>query len=209
MSQLTIAVAKGYLFKEAVVALNNCGIHFDDSLENSRKLFVESTDKSIKLLVVRPWDVPAYVAQGAADLGVVGQDVLLEQKPDVYKLMDLKFGHCRLVIAGPKGAEKAYNNPVLKVATKYPDATKAYLDQKGIKSHIIKLYGAIELAPLTGLSDVISDLAATGQTLKDHELDVIDTIFSSTAFLVANPIGFKAHYTTITRLIEQLKTVIK
>lgn len=208
MAQLTIAVAKGYLFSEALDCLKKCNFTFDDHLENSRKLYIESQDKQLKLLIVRPWDVPAYVAQGAADLGVVGHDVLQEQSPHVYQLMDLKFGQCKLVIAGPKGSEQAFNKPVLKVATKYPNATEAFLKKKGIKSHIIKLYGAIELAPLTGLSDVISDLTATGQTLKEHDLTVLDTVFSSTAYLIANPIGFKQKYTDITRLIQRLQTVI-
>ncbi len=191
---LTIAVAKGYLMAESLALFAKAGVVFEDDLSTSRKLFTLSTDGRIRLLQVRPWDVPAYVAQGAAELGIVGRDVLLEQTPPVIQLLDLKFGVCSLVIAGPDPGLDLNSFSHLKVATKYPHSAQHYFAAKGIKAQLLKLYGAIELAPLTGLSDVICDLTATGATLRENQLHVVDTVFTSSAHLVANPVGFKCRY---------------
>ena len=148
--------------------------------------------------------MPAYVTEGAADIGIVGQDVLLEQQPDVFVLKDLQFG-CKLVVAGPDNISIDALPQYSRVATKYPASTARYFNKIGKKVSITKLYGAIELGPLTGLCDVICDLTATGKTLEEHELHVLDTVFESTAHLIANKVGMKIHYDKIKSLTESLE----
>lgn len=202
---LTIAIAKGYLLKEATVLLDKIGIRFEEDLVATRKLFMWDTTNRIKILQVRPWDVPIYVAQGAADMGIVGEDVLFEHSARVCRLLDLGFGECRLVLAGPEQIDVGSLSHHLTVATKYPQCTLRYFQDRGLNVKIIKLYGSIELAPLTQLSDLICDLTATGQTLKEHNLCVIDTLFSSTANLIANPMSMRTHYDWIVKITDQLK----
>lgn len=201
---ITIAVPKGYLFQETLAVLKKAGIHFNDTLKDSRKLFTYDSTKKYKMILVRPWDVPAYVEQGAADLGVVGRDVLNEHSADVLILNDLGFGGCRLVIAGHQDQDINSLAHNCKVVTKYPNSTVKYFNRLGKKVRIIKLYGAIELGPLTGLSDVICDLTATGSTLAEHDLKILDTVFDSTAHLIANPIGMRAYYEEITGICNLL-----
>lgn len=203
--QITIGMAKGYLMKEGLKLLEKIGIHFPENPIESRKLFTFDESGKYKLLKIRPWDVSAYVENGAADIGIVGQDVLLEKSEQVLKLLDLKYGHCKLVIAGEKKWEKKSLCHDLTVATKYPNSTARYFKEKGLKVKLLKLYGAIELAPLTELSDLICDLTATGTTLREHELSIVDTVFSSTALLIANPVSMNFHYNTINTLTENLK----
>jgi len=200
---LTIAVPKGYLFEETIELFKKIDIYFDD-LNDSRKLFTFDTTGRFKLLKIRPWDVPVYVEQGAADLGIVGKDVLNEQEPHVVSLKDCLFGGCKLVVAGPEKITHTAIPHGAKIVTKYPNSTKKYFAQLGKKIHVIKMYGAIELAPLTGLGDYICDLTATGATLKEHDLHIIDTVVESTAHLIANPVGFKIYYNLITDLLTSL-----
>ncbi|MGC6367805.1 MAG: ATP phosphoribosyltransferase [Candidatus Marinamargulisbacteria bacterium] len=183
---LTIACAKGYLWKKAMSFFDGMGIVFDNDLSESRQLSTIDTTGKIQLMKVRPWDVPVYVEEGAADMGVVGKDVLEEQSPDLLELLDLKFGDCRLVIAGPESYQSKYLSHNVRVATKYEMATLDYFQKKSIRCVPIKLYGAMELAPMTGVADVICDLTATGQTLKENGLIEYDEVFYSTARLVAN-----------------------
>lgn len=201
---LTIAVSKGYLWKEAIERFKGIGITFEDDLSNSRKLSTTDTSGEIELLLVRPWDVPTYVQEGAADLGITGKDVLLEQSADVLELIDLNFGACDLVIAGLEKLDASELTHNLTVATKYPKVTAEYFQKLGIKVDLIKLYGAIELAPLTGLADLISDLTATGATLKENNLHIIDTVFSSTARLIANPASLKGAYDDCLKIAKSL-----
>ena len=201
---ITIAVPKGYLFQETISLLKKADIHFSDTLKDSRKLFTFDDSKRYKMILVRPWDVPAYVEQGAADIGVVGKDVLLEHSADVLTLKDLGFGGCKLVIAGTQDQTINSLKHHCKVVTKYPNSTVNYFNRLGKKVRIIKLYGAIELGPLTGLSDVICDLTATGSTLREHDLKVLDTVFESTAHLIANPIGMRTYYDEITNIYNLL-----
>ena len=205
---LTIAAAKGYLLENALDLLRLAGYRFNDDILTSRKLFAFDETKTIKLLQIRPWDVTAYVEKGAADLGVVGMDVLHEKNENVATLLDLGFGHCRLVIAGLKNQSPESLPHHIRVATKYPYSADLYFRQRGIKAEIIKLYGAVELAPLTGLADVICDLTASGKTLAEHGLVEIDTILSSTAHLIANPIGLRVHYQKIKELTEILGRLV-
>jgi len=197
---ITIAVPKGYLLAETIKRFKNASIFFPDDFEKTRKLFTFDQSKSFKLIMVRPWDVPAYVEQGAADLGVVGKDVLYEQNPDICELKNLNFGGCKLVIAGLKKQKPSELPHHCKVVTKYPYSTERYFNKIGKKVKIIKLYGAIELGPLTGLSDIICDLTATGKTLAEHNLKIIDTLVDSTAHFIANPISLRIHYNQITKI---------
>ncbi|MBT6120795.1 ATP phosphoribosyltransferase [bacterium] len=206
---LTIAIAKGYLFKESLKQLKAIGIVFDDDVNWDRRLSADSTDKSIRVYQIRPWDVPDYVAGGAADVGIVGHDVLIENKKDVSQLIDLKFGYCRLVVAGPK-----VNCPItyfhgMKVATKYPRSSEIFFRNKGIKVHLIKLYGAIELAPLTSLSDIVCDLTATGTTLRENDMEEIETIYDTTARLISNNSSLKFKYKKIIDLAHNLTNLPK
>jgi ATP phosphoribosyltransferase len=201
---VTIAVAKGYLLKKTIERLTQLGYSFSDDITTSRKLFIEDTSGKIKLLLIRPWDVPVYVSHGAADLGVVGQDILREQSPTVFTLCDLAFGQCSLVIAGPQPIAPHDLTHHLRVATKFTNSTQSYFQAKGLNVKMIKLYGAIELAPITGLSDIICDLTATGATLKENNLHIIDTVYTSTAHLIANPVGLKVHDLFIRDLVASL-----
>jgi ATP phosphoribosyltransferase len=205
---LTIALAKGYLMNEALRIFESAGIFLEEDFRSSRKLFTFSQDRKIRFLQVRPWDVPVYVAQGAADLGVVGLDVLAEQQPHVLHLTDLKFGFCKLILAGLSSDPAQLMRHGLRVATKYPDSTLRYFAQKGIKIQLTKLYGAVELGPLTGLSDVICDLTATGKTLAENQLHIIDEVLSSSAYLIANPILYRVHHEAILDLKQRLDTAL-
>ncbi len=205
---LTLAVSKGYLLGEAVTLFERAGIHFEDDLNTSRKLFTWDTTKRIRLIQVRPWDVDVYVAQGAADLGIVGQDVLIEKKSHNPVLLDLEFGKCSLILAGLEDHVPELSHHMT-VATKYPHATQSYFLSKGLKVTLIKLYGSIELAPITGLSDIICDLTATGKTLKENHLAIIDTVFTSTARLIANSVSLKSKYTSIIEWVTLLRPHIR
>lgn len=201
---ITVAAAKGYLLKEAVKLFQACNIIFEDDVSTTRKLSIKDTTGSIELLIIRPWDVPIYVAEGSADLGIVGKDILVEQHPNVLTLSDLKFGACRLVLAGPKHVQRSDISHNIRVATKFPNTTRRYFDQLGIKAKILKLYGAIELAPLTGLSDIICDLTATGTTLNENNLHILDTVLESTAYLIANKVSLKIKDTTIRSFVDMV-----
>lgn len=203
---ITIAVAKGYLMGEALARFDQIGIRFEEDLRDSRKLFTMDTTGTYRMLQVRPWDVPVYVAQGAADIGISGFDVLEEKQDAVIRLCDLGFGACKLILAANQSRtfDGLFHN--IRVATKYPNATEIFFRKKGIKAQIIKLYGAIELGPVTGLSDIIVDLTATGKTLQENHLEVIDTIFESTAQLITNAVSYNLYDTEIRSLTEMMRT---
>lgn len=201
---LIVASAKGYLLNKSLTLFDKIGIHFEDT--ESRKLYAHDTTNTHKLLKIRPWDVPEYVEHGAADIGIVGKDVLEEKGNNVIRLADLKFGFCKLVIAGPEDINPKQLNEYTTVATKYPNAAASYFSKLGIKVKLIKLYGAVELAPLTGLADVICDLTETGTTLKEHNLHIIDTVFSTTAYLIANPSSYRSKYDEIMTVTNAIKT---
>ncbi|MDA1352959.1 MAG: ATP phosphoribosyltransferase [bacterium] len=203
-SSLTIAIAKGYLWGESLKLFESIGISIED-LSKTRRLMGMDKSGKINVLMVRPWDVATYVQSGAADLGIVGRDVMLEHGARVVDLIDLKFGGCDLVLAGPDKMDAADLPHNLRVGTKFVNSTEQYFQSRGLNVYPIKLSGAIELAPLTGLSDIICDLSATGSTLREHDLHVIDTVFSSTAHLVANSVIMKLCYDDIVSLVEAIK----
>ena len=159
-------------------------------------------------LIVRPTDVPTYVEYGAADVGIVGKDVLMEQDSDVYVPLDLGFGACRIVVAALKGqASRDRLSSKIRVATKYPKITERYFNQRGVSVEIVKLYGSIELAPLVGLADRIVDLVETGNTLKAHGLVEVECIAQSTARLIVNRASLKLEHAVVTELIKKLRAV--
>ena len=186
---LNIALPKGRLGEQVYRLFSKVGYDCPDFFADHRKLVLESEGGAARYFLVKPSDVAIYVERGAADIGVVGRDILLETEPDVYELLDLGLGKCRLAVAAPTGAKERPDAP-LRVATKYPHVARTHYQGKNRDIDIIKLNGSIELAPLLDLSDVIVDIVETGTTLKENNLDVMETIAPSSARLIAN----KSHY---------------
>lgn len=205
---ITVALSKGKLLGPTLERLKRAGYSSNGLSPDSRRLVFSCSDGETTLLIVRPNDVPTYVEYGAADAGVVGKDVLLEQDRDVYEPLDLKFGYCRIAVAALKGQElRDRLSSKIRVATKYPNITERYFNRKGLLVEIIKLYGSIELAPLVGLADRIVDLVSSGKTLKAHRLVELDVIAESTARLIVNRASLKMKHRPLTDLIEQLRNV--
>ena len=203
---ITIAFSRGRLLEEATSIFKKAGYNMGDILKNTRKLIFDYPDIGLKAMVVRPTDVPAYVEYGAADCGIVGKDTLMEENYNLYEPLDLRIGKCKLIVAAPNG----YNpdpSKTLRVATKYPAITSEYYSNKGINVEIVKLYGSVELAPIVGLSDVIVDLTATGETLKKNKLESIDIISDITARLIVNRVSMKVKSKEIKHFIDKLQKV--
>jgi ATP phosphoribosyltransferase len=201
---LVIAVPKGALFDDAAARLRAAGIDVPE--DAGRRLAVRVDDK-VELVFLRPSDVPAYVEFGAADCGIVGKDVLWETDRHVSELADLGFGACRLVVAArriDRYHEGAALPTFLRVATKYVRSTEVFFSERDLPVEIIPLHGSVELAPLVGLADLIVDLTQTGNTLRDHDLVIVDEIKRSTARFVVNPIRFRAKYAELRGLLERL-----
>ena len=203
---INIAIAKGYLWDQAYDYLLRLGLSFPYNIADTRKLSVVDSTQCVTLFCVRSWDVPTYVEQGAADLGIVGKDVLYEQQPNIMELLDLKFGGCQLVLAGPNPQETLSHG--MRVATKYTHSTLTYFRKLGLTVKPIALYGAIELAPNTGLADIICDLTATGSTLRDNGHHILDTVFDSTARLIANVASMHNEYSEIMDIAARLSRIV-
>jgi ATP phosphoribosyltransferase len=205
-ASLTLALPKGRLLDGALELLRDLGIEGVDA--ESRKLIFDDARRGLRLLFLKPADVPAYVAYGAADLGIVGKDILLEQEPDVYEPLDLGFGFCRLVVAEPRSLSER-DDPSrwswVRVATKYPHLTEQYFSNRGIQVEIVRLDGSIELAPLVGLAERIVDLVQSGETLRANGLVEVAEIARSTARLIVNRASMKTEYARVRPLIEELK----
>lgn len=204
---IRIALAKGKLFEEAITLFDRAKIAVPDEIRSSRKLHATDERTKLTFLAVRAQDVPTYVAQGAADIGVVGRDVLVEQETDLYQMLDLGIGVCRLVLAAKDPAVMGKNG-TLRVATKYPNATRAFFLRKGKTCSVIKLYGSVELAPLVNLADAIVDLVSTGQTLKANGLVILEEIMRSTGLLVVNRVSLKMNKSAIEEILSALKSVL-
>jgi ATP phosphoribosyltransferase len=212
---LTIAVPRGALFGGTVDLLAALGLDTEELRSNDRKLLFED----IGVVTMRPSDVPTYVEAGAADIGVTGKDVLLEQlahEPgergrDVYELIDLGFGRCTMVLASKAGPDPALESlrrlGVMRVATKYPRIATRYLEETGRQSEIVEVKGSVELAPLTGMVDAIVDLTATGTTLRENNLVEREQIVLCTARLIANPVSHKLKATQMDAVLEQLRAL--
>jgi len=189
-TMVNIALPKGRLGEKVYGLLKKAGFSCPELEESSRKLVFENTEKGVRYFWVKPSDVAIYVERGAADIGVAGKDILLEYKPDVYELLDLGIGKCYMAVAGPVGFRDSAGT-TLRVATKFPEIAQSYYNEKCRDIDIIKLNGSIELAPIMGLSDVIVDIVETGKTLKENNLEVLETIVPVSARLIANMASMK------------------
>lgn len=206
MEKMKIALAKGRLAEETIAIMKTAGIEFPDYSPKSRKLVFEDRTGTLRMIFVKPWDVPVYVENGAADLGVVGKDVLMENKADVYEVADLGIGKCRLCVAGYQDQEMEKKKK-LKIGTKFSVAAKEYFNRRGVSTEVIKLNGSVELAPLMGLSDVIVDLVETGSTLKENGLVILETMADISARLIVNKVSLKTRSGEIDAFIEKVETV--
>jgi ATP phosphoribosyltransferase len=208
---LVIALCKGRFLESSLNLLARTGIRFPDDVASSRKLIFNSEDERFRVVLVKPTDVPTYVEYGAADIGIAGRDVIMESRADLLQPLDLNFGHCKLAVAGPKGAHSinGSDHPTIRVATKYPRITLDYYNTRGIPVEIIPLSGSIELAPLIGLADRIVDLVETGRTLKDNGLEILEIIAESSARLLINRAGYQTKRDEVLNLIQGLEKVIR
>lgn len=200
---LNIALPKGRLGEKVYGMLEKAGYSCPDVLGDSRKLIFENAEAGVRYFWVKPSDVPIYVERGAADLGVAGKDILLEYEPDVYELRDLKTGICRMAVAAKKGY---VDDPgrTLRVATKFSHIARNYYAGKGREIDVIHLNGSIEIAPILGLSDVIVDIVETGTTLRENDLEVIETVMPISARLIANKTAYKFKNGEIDRLARSI-----
>lgn len=208
---LVIALCKGRFLEPSLETLARAGIRFGEDVISSRKLIFDSEDELFRVVLVKPADVPTYVEYGAADTGIAGRDVIMESRADLLQPLDLNFGHCKIAIAGPKGADSidGSQHNTVRVATKYPRITLDYYNARGIPVEIIPLSGSIELAPLIGLADRIVDLVETGRTLKENGLDILDVIAESSARLLINRAGYQTKREEMLRLIAALEKVVQ
>lgn len=206
---IVIALSKGRIFKETVPFLERAGISPVDDPETSRKLILDTTQEDVKLLIVRATDVPAYVSYGAADLGVAGKDVLLEQdSSDIYEPVDLRIACCKLMVAGRQSLDLSSKNR-LRVATKFVNSAKRHFAAQGKQVDVIKLYGSMELAPLVGLADCIVDVVDTGGTLKANGLAPLEHIADISSRLIVNKASMKMKQERVKQLIAGFKAAVQ
>ncbi len=205
---LNIALPKGRLGEKVYNMFASAGFECPAVLENSRKLIFENPEAGVRYFWVKPSDVAIYVERGAADIGVAGKDILLEYAPDVYELLDLNTGICRMAVAAKKGFRDD-TGKTLRVATKFSNIAKNYYSSLGRDIDVIHLNGSIEIAPILGLSDVIVDIVETGTTLKENDLEVIETVVPISARLIANKASFKFKGEQIERLKNHIANIIK
>lgn len=208
MVKLSLAVAKGRPAKETIRLLESAGVQFVDFHEKSRKLIFYNEDKSIKLLFVKAVDVPTYVERGAADIGIVGKDNILESLADIYEMHDLKVGKCKISVAGYPNFV-IDSNRKLTVATKYPNITKKYFAKKGQQIETVKLNGSVELAPLIDLADVIVDIVETGSTLKENGLTVLEDIETISTRVIVNKASFATKAKEVQAFISTLNNTLE
>ena len=201
---LNIALPKGRLGERVCRMFEAAGYPCPGVLEDQRRLVFENPAAGVRYFWVKPSDVPIYVERGAADLGVAGKDVLLEAEPDLYELLDLELGRCRMAVAAPLDFRDD-GDRTLRVATKYPRIAGRYYAGKGREIDIIRLNGSIELAPLLGLSDVIVDIVETGTTLRENDVAVLEEVFPVSARLVANKASTKFKTAEIGQAVERMK----
>lgn len=208
---LTFALGKGRLAKTTLSLFEKIGITCEEIHDpNTRKLIFVNEELKLRFFLAKGPDVPTYVEYGAADIGIVGKDTILEEARNIYEVLDLGFGKCRMCICGPESArELLMHHEQIRVATKYPRIAKDYFyNQKHQTVEIIKLNGSIELAPIVGLSEVICDIVETGTTLKENGLTVLEEVCPLSARVVVNQVSMKMENERITKLIRDLKTVL-
>ena len=205
---LNVALPKGRLGEKVYAMFEKAGYECPSIKENNRKLIFENEEKGIRYFWVKPSDVAIYVARGAADIGVAGKDILLEYEPDVYELLDLDIGKCRMCVAAPKGFRDR-SGQTLKVATKFSKIAADYYSSVGRDIDIIHLNGSIEIAPILGLSDVIVDIVETGTTLKENNLEVIKEIVPISARLISNKTSYKFEAAKIDGIVKGLSALLE
>lgn len=211
MRYLTFALAKGRLANKTLEILEKIGITCEEMKDkNSRKLIFVNEELKLKFFLAKATDVPTYVEYGAADIGVVGKDTILEEGRKLYEVIDLSLGKCKMCVAGPRQAKELLEHgELIRVATKYPNIAKDYFyNVKHQTVEIIKLNGSIELAPIVGLSEVIVDIVETGSTLRENGLEVLEEICPLSARMVVNQVSMKMEHERISDLITKLKQVI-
>ena len=211
MRYLTFALAKGRLANKTLELLEQIGITCEEMKDkNTRKLIFVNEELKLKFFLAKAGDVPTYVEYGAADIGVVGKDTILEEGRDILEVLDLKMGKCRMCVCGPESAKELLKHrEMIRVASKYPNIAKDYFYNKKHQTvEIIKLNGSVELAPIVNLSEVIVDIVETGATLRENGLDVLEEICPLSARMVVNQVSMKMENERIVKLIKELKTLL-
>lgn len=212
MRYLTFALGKGRLANKTLETFEKIGITCEEMKDkNTRKLIFVNEELKLRFFLAKGPDVPTYVEYGAADIGIVGKDTILEEARNIYEVLDLGFGKCRMCICGPKESkELLQHHELIRVATKYPCIAKDYFYNKKHQTvEIIKLNGSIELAPIVGLAEVICDIVETGSTLRENGLEVLEEVCPLSARMVVNQVSMKMEHERITKLITDLKSVLK
>ena len=207
MNKIIIALSKGRILNDTLPLLREAGIDLLDDPEKSRKLIFPTTNPAVQIIIVRATDVPTYVENGAADIGVAGKDVLMEHGGSgVYEPLDLRIARCKLMVAGPVNAPTIKGR--LRIASKFVNVTQRYYAEKGEQVELIKLYGSMELAPLMGLADRIVDVVDTGKTLKENGLEATELIAHITSRLIVNKASMKMKHALIQPIITQLESAV-
>ena len=212
MRYITIPLSKGRLAKKALDMFEHIGITCDEMKdESTRRLIFVNEELGIKFFLAKPSDVPTYVEHGAADIGIVGKDTILEEGRKLYEVLDLKTGKCKMCVCGPAAAkEKLMHHELIRVASKYPNIAKDYFYNKKHQTvEIIKLNGSVELAPIVGLSEVIVDIVETGATLKENGLEVLEEVCPLSARMVVNQVSMKMENERINRIINDLRKYLE
>jgi len=202
---LRIALSKGRILDESVELLEKAGLNCEMLKENGRKLIFIDREQGLSFILGKPADIPTYVEYGAADLGIVGKDVIMESQGEYYELLDLNIGYCKMVVAKEKDNEMIDYSTV---ASKYPNITEKYFESMGRQTNVIKLNGSVELAPLIGLGDLIVDLVSTGKTLKENNLVEVEKITDITTRLIANKGSYQLKQDRIGSLVENLQKLV-
>jgi ATP phosphoribosyltransferase len=206
MNQITFALAKGRLAKQAMGLLKDIGIVCTEMESESRKLLFTSDDGNYRFFLSKASDVPTYVDYGVADIGIVGKDTILEENRDVYEVLDLGFGACKMAVAGEPGKKELLEGGgLLRIATKYPYIAKKYFEKTNRPVEIIKLNGSVELGPIVGLSDVIVDIVESGKTLEENGLVVLEEIAPLSARCIVNTASLKVKHDEIRKLLNQIE----
>ncbi|MCR4609112.1 MAG: ATP phosphoribosyltransferase [Eubacterium sp.] len=211
MRYLTFALAKGRLARKTLEVFEKIGITCEEMKDpDTRKLIFVNEELKLRFFLAKASDVPTYVEYGAADIGVVGKDTILEEGRNLFEVMDMGFGKCRMCVCGPESAKELLKkNEIIRVASKYPHIAKDYFNNKKNQTvEIIKLNGSVELAPIVGLSEVIVDIVETGTTLRENGLDVIEEICPLSARMVVNQVSLRMEHERIQKLLTDLKDVL-